>query len=373
MTLINIDRDSPVSWLLFPLRGDALSVLVVFALLNVLADAAGLLGIWLKMILLVAIWAYAFRLLDSVAEGRHQPPEMSASTLNPVDERRPLWLLLVAGIGYGINAALGPSLPAAAGAALGYILLALLPAAIAILSLHDAAPTRILNPLDITRAVRGMGKYYLVCLLVLVLGVFLFRFAAVSPLLRPVSVFLQLYALLVVFSVIGGTLYLRRHELGTATVDSPEQRTARELLEQDKAHDEMIDEIYRLSRAGKLTAAYEQIKQQVTAPGSPALQRARMFESLSRWDDKRLALRIGRELVGELIEIRRSGDALDVMTRCLEWDPTFRPSRAADAIRLVNEARDRGQVAVADTILTDFEASYPNDPAVSVARTLRGG
>lgn len=371
-TTMDTDNNSPLSWLLYPLRGAALGVLVAFALLMSLARAAGFFGLWLQLILIIALSAYAFMLLDGVAAGRRQPPEMSSAVLSPWHERRPLWLLLATGIGLGIHSGLSQLAPPLA-RLIGYLLLAALPAAIAILGLESAAPARVLNPLSLARAIWGMGRFYIICLLALAAAAVLFRAAETAPLLRPLSMFLQLYALLVIFGVIGGTLYRRRHRLGTVTLDSPEQRTARRLDEQQTALDQALDEAYRLARVGRLDAAYEEIQTWFSTAGRSPGDRIRLFESLSRWEDKRPALRIGREWISDLIAERRSRDALGVMTRCLEWDPTFRPSRAAEAIRLVNEARDLGQAAVADAILTDFEVSYPDDPAVSIARQLRDG
>ncbi len=369
--MTDIDNDSPINWVLYPLRGAALGVLVVFALLATLALAAGLLGVWLLLILTIAISGYAFALLDAVAEGRRDAPEMTADVLSPWNERRSLWLMFVVGSGIGIFQAMTRITPPTFVEPIGFVLLAVLPAVIATLGLESATPARVLNPIAVARAAWGMGVFYVVCLLSLVLAGMLFAASGQSALMRPVSLFLQLYAWLMVFTVVGGTLYRRRHRLGTITVDSPEQRTERRLAAQRADLDRDLDEAYRLARAGRLDAAYREIRG-TYAPGSDTGESGRLFEALSQWEDKRLALRIGREWISVLIAERRSGAAVDVTARCLEWDPTFRPRRAAEAIRLVNEARDRGQTAVADTLLVDFENIYPDDPAGAIAKNLRG-
>jgi len=366
------DNDSPIIWILYPLRGAALGVLVVFALLATLGLAAGLLGVWLLLVLTIAISGYAFALLDAVAEGRRNAPEMTADMLSPWNERRSLWLVFVMASGIGIFQALTRITPPTFVEPIGFALLAMLPAVIATLGLESATPARVLNPIAVARAAWGMGGFYVVCLLALVVAGLLFAALGQSALMRPVSLFLQLYAWLMVFTVVGGTLYRRRHRLGTITMDSPEQRTERRLAAQRADLDRVLDEAYRLARTGRLDAAYSEIRS-TYALDSETDKSGRLFDALSQWEDKRLALRIGREWISVLITERRSGAALDVTARCLEWDPTFRPARAAETIRLVNEARDRGQTAIADALLADFEIIYPDDPALSIARNLRGG
>ncbi|MGB5543860.1 MAG: hypothetical protein WBO15_10715, partial [Gammaproteobacteria bacterium] len=293
--MTDIDNDSPISWVLYPLRGAALGVLVVFALLATLALAAGLLGVWLLLILTIAISGYAFALLDAVAEGRRDAPEMTADVLSPWNERRSLWLMFVVGSGIGIFQALTRITPTLA-EPLGFALLAVLPAVIATLGLEGATPARVLHPIAVARAAWGMGVFYVVCLLSLVLAGMLFAASGQSALMRPVSLFLQLYAWLMVFTVVGGTLYRRRHRLGTITVDSPEQRTERRLTAQRADLDRGLDEAYRLARTGRLDAAYREIRR-TFARDSDTDESGRLFDALSQWEDKRLALRIGREWI----------------------------------------------------------------------------
>jgi len=186
---------APISYLLLPLRGGALGVLVVFALLVSLALTAGLLGLWLLVLLAVALSAYAFRLLDGAAEGRRAPPVMGAELFNPVSEHRPLWLLLACSLGYLSHAgvsALAPGWPATLWA---WLLVALLPAAIGVLGLRTDQPAWVLNPVALLSTAREMGLHYLACLAALVLGVVLYRATEDAGLIRPVAVFVQVYAI----------------------------------------------------------------------------------------------------------------------------------------------------------------------------------
>lgn len=362
---------SLIAYLSRPLRGGSLGVLVVFALLVSLALSAGLFGLWLLLLLAVALSAYAFRLLDGTAEGRREPPVMGVEHFNPVTERRPLWLLLACWLGYLSHEGVSAFAPGWAATLWAWLLATLLPAAIGILGLRTDQPAWILYPIALLRTAREMGPHYLMCLAALALGVVLYRYTEDANLIRPVAVFVQLYALFVVFSIVGGTLYNRRVELGTATVDSPEQRDARRDREEQRALNSFEDEIYRLTRAGELQRAYDAIGQRLAgADDRLGLQRM-ILEALLRWEDKRLALRVARDLVSELIAARQSGAALEITGRCLQCDPAFRPARAAEAIRLVNEARSRGRPGLARQLLSDFEEHYPGDPALPVALELR--
>ena len=77
-------------YLLFPLRGAALVLVVSFTLGQVLAVRAGLLGIPLAVILVSWFFKYCFVLLDAIVAGEEEPPVLSAEMVNPVSEQRPL-------------------------------------------------------------------------------------------------------------------------------------------------------------------------------------------------------------------------------------------------------------------------------------------
>ena len=371
MSKFTADRESVLAHLIFPLRGGSVLVLIVFSLLFTLVKLAGLFGIWLGFMLLVLLSGYAFRLMDSVAEGRREPPVMEGELVSGATERRPIWLTFIVVSGYWFVQALEKFAPWPLATVSAGLMFALVPAAIALLGLRQANPVSVLNPLALMSTAREMGWYYFAALITIVLALALNVFAASLPLAAPFVSFVQLYALFAVFSVTGGALYSQRHALGTRTVRSPEQSETRRVRDETTDREHVLDEIYRLARIGRMKEAYAHIRQEVANNAGGLPYHEAVFRSLGNWENKALALRVGQDLVSELIAGKRSGDAMKVTEQCLMWEPGFRPARAAEAIRLAKEARLVSRPAIARQLLQDFETCYPDDPALEIAQRLR--
>ena len=93
-------------YLAMPLQTAPLLLIGTFSILLVVAAKAGLIGIPLGLILLSWFSKYSFVLMDRLAEGVVEPPVLSIEMVNPLDEQRPMILLLMAiGLFYASDAA----------------------------------------------------------------------------------------------------------------------------------------------------------------------------------------------------------------------------------------------------------------------------
>ena len=93
-------------YLAMPLRTAPLLLIGTFSVLLVVAAKAGLIGIPLGLILLSWFSKYSFVLMDRLAEGVVEPPVLSIEMVNPLDEQRPMILLLMAiGLFYATDSA----------------------------------------------------------------------------------------------------------------------------------------------------------------------------------------------------------------------------------------------------------------------------
>src|SRR5687768_10054375 len=96
-----------LKYLLIPLRGASLVLIVTFSILLLIASSGGLLGLPLALLTISWFFKYGFVLLDHVADGVMEPPVLAIEMINPVNESRPVGLLLVV-FGYGfLTQALG--------------------------------------------------------------------------------------------------------------------------------------------------------------------------------------------------------------------------------------------------------------------------
>src|SRR6185437_16678609 len=117
-------------YLLYPLRGAALVLVITFTLGWMIVVRAGFMGIPLALLLASWLFKYCFVLLDALVIGAEEPPVLSIEMVNPVDEQRPLaQAILIAG-GVWLAVELGKLTVPALGWLMGALLVALLPASI---------------------------------------------------------------------------------------------------------------------------------------------------------------------------------------------------------------------------------------------------
>lgn len=361
--------------LLLPLRPAPLLLIVSFALGLTLAARAGLLGLLLALILLSWFFKYAYVLLDTTARGFDEPPVLSVEMVNPANEQRPLGQLLIIGVFYAGTGAAQPLIGMATVSALRIAALALLPASVAVLGTSGSILEAV-NPVVLLKMIRRLGPSYLLILaataapagLAWLMAVHIFDWLAL-PLALVLA--LLMYACLAAFSVIGGVLYDKRAELGLETWKSPEQDRARQERETGQRHEQLIDELYGHWRGGARTEALQAAQKWLGSRAHAFDEFDWLCERLLAWPDRRLAHRLAQDYIARLLEAKLAAQALRVARRHLDADADFRPTRAAELIRLVNVARDGGDRVLARRLLADFEHHFANDPAIDVAQNLQ--
>ena len=223
--------------LLRPARGGAAAVLIVFAILLALAAKAGLTGIPLAFVLTSWFFKYAYILFDHSVRGFNEPPVLDISMLNPLDEQRPLGQVLILGlIGAAVIFArhmMGSTVAIIVAAAAGL----LLPASVAILGLEGNV-LKAAYPVAWLRMVLGLGPLY--ALVLAIIGCYSLLIAMLGrwELWLPVQIAIYMFCILSIFSVLGGALYERRHQLGLEPWASPERteqvRSRHELRRSEK-------------------------------------------------------------------------------------------------------------------------------------------
>ena len=356
-----------------PLSPAPLLLIAAFAILLTLATRGGLLGLPLGFIVLSWFLKYAFVILDTAARGLDEPPVLSIEMVNPLDEQRPLGQLLIIGVFYAATAALQPYVGAQIVVALRTVALVLLPACIAVLGSSGSIVTAV-NPRVLIGTIRRLGWDYVVIWLALLVLAFAGRFVSTrladAPLGMPLAIACLMYGWLAVFSIIGGALYERRHELGIDAWRSPERDRARHEADLGKDHNRFIDELYGHWRGGAYKEALQAAQNRLAASGHSLDEYAWLCEALLRWPDRRLASRIAQDYLSRLLAVKRYSNALTVAHHHIDADPEFRPATSADLIRLAYLARDGGDRKLARALLVDFERHYPGDDTAPLAAEL---
>jgi hypothetical protein len=353
-----------------PARGGAAAVVVVFAFLLVIASRAGLMGI--PMDLLVTSWyfKYAYILFDHTVRGFDEPPTLDIEMVNPVNEQRPLGQVVILGLIYLALKQAQEYLGFPAAFALTGVCLFFLPASVAVLGLESNI-LKAAYPVAWFRLVHGLGWLYGAVLLVIfgyALGlVVLWKF----DLPMPLEICIGMFALLSVFSFLGGALYERRDELGIETWVSPERTEALKTKEDLRENEKLVLDAYGLMRANSHVKSWQLLAEWLKSRDDAPEDYRWLCERTVNWGDPRYVTRLTEEHVARLLILKRSGEALDVVAQRLNLDPSFRPKLAADTLDLARLAcQGGGNPKVARALLSDFAARFAGDPRVPVADAL---
>lgn len=346
-------------YLLYPLRGGALVLVITFTLGWVIVFQAGITGILLAVLLTSWFFKYCFILLDAVVAGAEEAPVLSAEMVNPVDEQRPLAQALLIAAGGWLAVESGRLIAPAVGWLTGGVFLLLLPASIAVLGL-SGNPLRAAWLPEQLSVVRGIGRDYAV-LLVSIVAVAALVYA-VSQAGAPywLSIAATQLGLLTVFALVGGALHEHRLELGI------EFRTARERLAERTERERLsergrvMDDAYTRFRVGKPLEGWQEIQSWLKLHGHAEdltdkllVEYRAVLATAARWDDVRPADRLTDDLVELYFARRETGRALEVVEERLATNPRYRPKNPANTIRLVELAAAAGKRALRRQLTDD--------------------
>jgi hypothetical protein len=159
--------------------------------------------------------------------------------------------------------------------------------------------------------------------------------------------------------------------MGLDTYTSPEQDAERERKLELRDNEKMVTEAYGLMRADAHVKAWELMQTWVASRGNEPHDLEWLCERVSSWDDPRYLVRMTEEHIARLMALKRTSEALTVVTKRLSADPSFRPKSAADTLSLAQlAARGGGAPRIARTLLSDYATRFPGDPRLSIAEAL---
>jgi hypothetical protein len=337
-----------------------------------MAARVGIAGIPLALIVTSWFFKYAYILFDHTVRGFDEPPTLDIEMVNPVSEQRPLAQVAILGLIYLAVKAAAEYFGAGAAWGLGVFCLFFLPASVAVLGLESHI-LKAANPVAWFHLAKDLGALYGAVLLVI------FGYGLALSLLEkfdlwlPVEIALGLFAILSVFSFLGGALYERRHELGLETWTSPERTQALRDKDELKVNDKVVLDAYGLTRADAHVKAWQVLADWLKSRGFSPEDYRWLCERTNTWDDPRYVTRLTEDYVARLLVLKRTGEALDVVAQRLGKDPNFRPKSAAETWGIAQlAARGGGVPSVARALLSDFAARFPGDPRIPAADALKG-
>ncbi len=353
-----------------PARGGALGVVLVLSALLTLASHAGFFGLPLALILFSWFFKYCFLLFDSVVQGSDDPPVLDVARLNPLDEQRPLSLLVLVSVAgaatMGVSHYLGPG----AGTLLAAVFFLLLPAWIAALGVEGHL-IKAANPAAWLHIAWQLRALYVVFWGVAATYALLLAALNAAGVWLILQTLLNQFAVLSLFSVLAGALYERRHELGLDVWHAPEldaERANREIL---KADEQTVMDAYGLARAKRHTESWAALQALLTAREHQPATYEWLSERVASWHEPRYLTRLTEERIEHLLAGKKAGAALDVTAARLQQDPSFRPRTAAATLEIARlAAQGGGRRALARALLADFATRFPGDERTATAQAL---
>jgi hypothetical protein len=328
-------------------------------------------GIPMALILISWFFKYAYILFDHTVRGFDEPPVLDIQMVNPLNEQRPLAQLVILGLIYVALALVQRTMGAAAAVVLAGLAGLFLPASVAVLGLEGNL-IKAAYPVAWVRIAIGLGPMYIIILAIIAGYALLIGLLAGWELPLTVQIATIMFCFLSAFSVLGGALYERRHELGLETYVSPERTEERRRLDELRQSDREVAEAYGQMRAGSHTLAWEQLQAWLRSRSYAPEDYKWLCARVANWGDSRYVTRLTEDYVDRLLTFKRNGEALDVVAARLVDDSNFRPKSAAATLQVarLGVAAGAGGRRVARTLLADFSTRFAGDPLIPSATSL---
>ena len=267
-------------------------MLIVFAVLLSLAAQAGLMGLPLALILTSWFFKYAYILFDHTVRGFDEPPTLDIQMLNPLDEQRPLAQVAIVGLIYVAVVFAQHTMGPTSALIIAVMAALFLPASVAILGLEQNI-LKAAYPVAWVHMVLRLGPMYALVLAIIAGYSLLIALLSRWELWLPVQIAIYMFCILSIFSVLGGALYERRHELGLETWASPERTEERQRKQDLRQSEKDVTEAYGQMRAGSHTQAWQQLQTWLTARGNAPDDYHWLCGRVAAWGDPRAPCRPG--------------------------------------------------------------------------------
>lgn len=290
------------------------------AALLTLADAAGLAGLWLAVLLACAVARYPYAITRSAAAGERELPPSALEDFNPAGEPA---ILAHAGLLFALAAASVRLLDGSWSLGAIVVLCAVAPVSIAVMAMTASLQSAV-NPVELSRVLIILGEDYL-WLLVFLVGLYALARVAGSVIgLAPVERFASIYVLLAGFAAIGRLLHQRRFDLDFVPLSAADRREYRDRVEAAAAMGAAMDRVYALLRSGATERAWAAVNEVLAGENDGLETWEAVYERLRSWRMQPHTSAFAREFVTALLEQGQTQRALEVTEERLRQDCDFR-------------------------------------------------
>jgi len=322
-----------------------LPTIVAFTLFIALANAAGLLGLWLMVVIVPAFARYLLFYLE--ARSRDTLPEVIGIELfSWVGNFWSLFPIVpVGGFAFAIGyAQMNENVVLAW--TFGILAALLLPASFAVLAITHS-PLQSLNPVTLVRLIHRVFKSYWLAPVTIGLAVWISEFLHFLPGL--VGDFFGLAILIITFGLLGAML--RPHDV----VDDIDIDTADDVVEErlevvnQKQRENNLGIAYGFASRGNLAGALDHLQKSLKTDRDASSAWGWYFEHMLKWEEVFPAMKFGQLYLRHLLEEDRYREVNKITMRCRMIDDNFKPL-PEDVPLVTRILRESGNGDVADAL-----------------------
>jgi len=308
----------------YPLKNIAIVfAMLFFWMLFGLVQRAGLIGLWLLIIIAPAYIRYLLYLLEARANNR-APPVPEISMFNPVDNLWSLTPLILISMLIWVDILFADSDLVWLGILLGMAIFLIVPSTLAILAVTHS-PSESLNPSAVLRMIRVCGAgYFLIPIVIILISVLfvLFEFLGLPPFFTNLG---KSYQIVLLFTLTGAVLHANDVAV-QVDIDPPLEKSDAEISgdlekERQKVANHAYGFINRNNRAGGLAHINQWIDKEADTDAAYAW----FFREMLTWENSTAALFFAQVYMNWLLHGEQEVAALKLAARCLHEDPRWKP------------------------------------------------
>jgi len=297
--------------------------LIVFLLFQLLIQAAGVLGIWLAIVVVPAYFRYLLYLLEARANGR-TAPSPGIELFNWVENFWSLFPLVLVSLLIWGGYFLANKYSFAIAAVPGVLILFIFPASMAVLAV-TRSPIESLNPAALFVLIKACGRDYLMVPLIIVAMGFLIWTLMILNMPGVLIMAAVMYASILLFTLTGAVLYENGSSIAV-DIPPPLEPGAEQLeAELTSARTKVLNHAYgfisRGNRQGGLQHVYDWIGKEADVNAAYRW----FFEQMLKWESSEAALVFAQEYLAWLLDRRHDIEAIKLINRCLMEDARFKP------------------------------------------------
>ena len=310
--------------ILYPLTELAVVLaLIIFLLFEILAEAAGLLGIWLTIVILPAYFRYLLYLLEARANGR-EAPVPGIELFNWVENFWSLFPLVLIAFLIWAEYFLLSNLGFAAAAVAGAFVLVIYPASMAVLAL-TRSPVESLSPAALIRIVKACGRDYMLIPLITVTTAFFISYLVYLGAPYVLTKAVAMYATILMFTLTGRVLH--EHSVAIPIEMPPQREPAAEQrdVQLTRERTSVLNHAYGFVSRGNREGGLQHLFRWIENEANTDAAYGWFLNEMLKWESTEVALLLAQRYVSWLLPESRDTDALKLISRCLLENPRFRP------------------------------------------------